>query len=282
MAISQGSALRRFRQGLWLAVAAAVAGVCLLAAAVGAEAAPYGIESATTELSTTQAGAHPDLKMDFKLTATEATSSPEFGTKTVVTELPAGLVGNPTNFSTCDMADVIRMSNTESTENFNACPRSSSVGYTVVAFRYGYFSSGLTLRQRVYRLPSDPGEPAAFGSAVFSFPVRLTVGVRSDGDYRIQVSGNNLPEQVLTAAVSTVFWGVPADHQGGGNPTAPLFDGATVLPEPEDVNQYFGNPLVGMPRTPLLTNPTSCTGQELVTGSASPPGPTPTPSTRPI
>jgi len=266
MAVSQGSALRRFRQGMWALVAAAVAGLCLLAAASAAKAAPYGIETATTELSTTQAGAHPDLKVDFKLTATEATGSPEFGTKTVVTELPAGLVGNPTNLSTCNMADVIRMSNFGSTENFKSCPRTSNVGYMDVAFRFGYLPFGLTLRQRVYRLPSDPGEPAAFGSAVLSFPVRLTVGVRSDGDYGIQVTGNKLPEQVLTAAVSTVFWGVPADHQGGGE-TAPLFDGNPIFQtEPEDVNQYFGNPLVGMPRTPMLTNPTSCPGHELTVG----------------
>ena len=266
MAVSQHSALRRWRQGLMLAVTAFAAGVCLLAAATAAKAAPYGIETAEASLSTTQAGAHPDLEVNFKLTGTEATGSPEFGTKTVVSELPAGLVGNPTNFTTCNMADVIRMSNFSSTENFKACPRSSNVGYMDVAFRYGYFPFGLTLRQRVYRLPSDPGEPAAFGSAVLSFPIRLSVGVRSDGDYGLQVTGDNLPEQVLTAAVRTVFWGVPADHQGGGE-TAPLFDGNPIFQtEPEDVNQYFGNPLAGMPRTPLLTNPTSCPGEELTVG----------------
>jgi len=266
MAVTQHSALRRWRQVLIAFVAAFAAGVCLLAAASEAKAAPYGIESATTELSTTQAGAHPDLKLDFQLTKLEATGSPEFGTRTVVTELPSGLVGNPNNFTTCNMADVIRMSNFESVENFNACPRSSNVGYMDVAFHYGYFPFGLTLRQRVYRLPRDPGEPAAFGAAVLSFPIRLTVGVRSDGDYGLQVTGNNLPEQVLTSAISTVFWGVPADHQGGGE-DAPMFDGNPIFQtEPENVNQYFGNPLVGMPRTPLLTNPTSCPGGELTTG----------------
>lgn len=266
MAVRQDPMFRRFRQGVMALVVAALAGICLLVAATSAEAAPYGIESGSAELSTTQAGAHPDLKIKFELTKAEATGSPEFGTKTVVTDLPAGLVGNPTNFSTCDMADVIRMTNFGSTENFSACPRSSNVGYMDVAFRFGYVPFGLTLRQRIYRLPSDPGEPAAFGTSVFSFPIRLTVGVRSDGDYGLQVIGNNLPEQVLTASVTTTFWGVPADHEGGGE-SAPLFDGNPIFQtEPENVNQYFGNPLVGMPRTPLLTNPTSCSGQELTTG----------------
>jgi hypothetical protein len=266
MAVTQHSALKRWRQGLMLVVAAFAAGVCLLAAASNAKAAPYGIESAAMSLSTTQAGAHPDLKLDFSLTKAE-NGTPEFGTKTVVTDLPAGLVGNPTNFTTCNMADVIRTTNASQIENFNACPRSATVGYMDVDYRYGYFPFGLTFRQRVYRLPSDPGEPAAFGTSVVSQPIRLTVGVRSDGDYGLQVTGNNLPEPVVTAAVSTVFWGVPADHQGGGNPTAPMFDGNPIFQvEPAYVEQYFGNPLNGMPRTPLLTNPTSCSGGEVVTG----------------
>ena len=266
MAISQGSALRRFRQGLWLAVAATVAGICLLAAAVGAEAAPYGIESASTELSTTQAGAHPDVKIDFNVTKVEATGSPEFSTRTVVADLPPGLAGNVTNFTTCNMADVIRTTNTGSTDNYGACPRSSNVGYMDATIRYPYFAFGFTLRQRIYRLPSDPGEPAAFGTSVFSQPIRMTVGVRSDGDYGIQVTAAKLPEPVLTQAVSTVFWGVPADHQGRGD-TAPMWDGNPIFQvEPTDVEQYFGSPLVGVSRTPLLTNPTSCPGEEQAFG----------------
>jgi hypothetical protein len=265
MAVTQHSALRRWRQGLIAVVAAFAAGICLLAAASGAKAAPYGIESASMELSTTQAGAHPNLKLDFALTKGE-NGTPEAGTKAVVTDLPAGLVGNPTNFTTCDMADVIRTTNIMSPDNFKACPRSATVGYMDVAIRYGYFPFGFTLRQRVYRLPSDPGEPAAFGTSVLSQPIRLTVGVRSDGDYGLQVSAPNLPEPVVTAAVSTVFWGVPADHQGGGE-GAPMFDGNPIFQvEPFNVEQYFGLPLNGMPRTPLLTNPTSCPGEEVVTG----------------
>jgi hypothetical protein len=266
MAVSQSSVRRRFGQVLWPAVAALVGALCLLALAGNAKAAPYGIETAGVELSTSQAGAHPDLKLDFELTKSEETGRPEFGTKKVVTDMPAGLVGNVTNFATCDMADVIRTTNTNSNENYSACPRSSNVGYMDITVRYAYANLGFMLRQRVYRLPSDPGEPAAFGTSVFSQPIRLTVGVRSGSDYGIRVTADKLPEQVLTLAVSAIFWGVPADHQGGGA-TAPMFDGnPTYQTEPTNAEQYFGNPLVGVARTPLLTNPTSCTGQELVTG----------------
>jgi hypothetical protein len=264
MAVRQDSMIGRFRRGVVALVAAALAGVWLLAAAGSAEADPYGIETAAVELSTNQAGAHPDLKLDFKLTREEPNTHPEFGTKTVVTELPPGLVGNVTNFSTCDMADVVRMTNVGSPENLKACPRSSNVGYLDVTARYGYFNAGFTLRQRLYRLPNNPGEPAAFGTSVVSQPVRLTVGVRSDGDYGLQVTGVNLPEQVVLEATSAVFWGVPADHQGGAS-NGPLFDGNPAGSPPAKEN-HFGLPLEGASRTPLLTNPTNCTGQDLNIG----------------
>ena len=268
MAVRQGSTVGRFGRGVVALVIAALAGICLLAAATSAKAAPYGIESASTELSTYQAGAHPDLKLEFKLTDNDVTGKPEFGTKEVVTDLPPGLVGNVTNFSTCDMADVIRMTNNASVENRKACPRTANVGYMEIATRYSYAALGFNLRERIYRLPSDPGEPAAFGTSFFSQPVRLTASVRSDGDYGLTVSAGKLPEPVLTEFVNTVFWGVPADHQGPGE----LFDGnfkvngSTPLPAPTDPGYHFGAPLEGMPRTPLLTNPTSCTGQALITG----------------
>ena len=266
MAVRQDPMFRRFRHGVVALAAVALAGICLLAAASVAKAAPYGIESASAELSTTQAGAHPDLKIDFKVAKEEATGSPQFATKTVVSNLPPGLVGNVTNFATCDIADVIRTTNSASPENYEACPRTATVGYMDVAIRYGYLPFGFTLRQRVYRLPSNPGEPAAFGTSVLSQPIRLTADVRSDGDYGLTVTADELPEPARTASVTTVFWGVPADHQGGGA-TAPMFDGNPIFQtEPYGLGQYFGNPLEGMPRTPLLTNPTSCTGQELTTG----------------
>jgi hypothetical protein len=266
MTVRHAPTFGRFRQGVVALVIAALAGICLFASASAAKAAPYGIESASAELSTNQAGAHPNLKIDFKLTNEEATGSPQFATKTVVTNLPPGLVGNVTNFATCDIADVIRTTNSTTPENYEACPRTATVGYMDVAIRYGYFPFGFTLRQRVYRLPSNPGEPAAFGTSVLSQPIRLTAAVRSDGDYGLTVTADQLPEPARTATVSTVFWGVPADHQGGGA-TAPMFDGNPIFQtEPYGPGQYFGNPLEGMPRTPLLTNPTSCTGQELTTG----------------
>jgi hypothetical protein len=270
MAIGQSSGLTRLRQGMLVAVLAFTAGLCMLAAASVAKAAPYGLETAAVSLSTTQAGAHPDLKLDFKLTKNETTNKPEFGTKTVVTDLPPGLVGNPTNYATCDMANVIRMTITSEAEtregNLRACPRSAAVGYMDATVRYGYTALGFTLRQRVYRLPSDPGEPAAFGTSVVNQPIRMTVGVRSDGDYGLQVTASKLPEPTLTEAVSVVFWGVPADRQGGGEP-ALLWDGNPILQtKPTYAENAFGYPLNGTPRTPLLTNPTSCPGEELSVG----------------
>jgi hypothetical protein len=50
MAVRGGSASRRLAQGIVALVAAALAGVCLLAAASAAKAAPYGIETSSVEL----------------------------------------------------------------------------------------------------------------------------------------------------------------------------------------------------------------------------------------
>jgi hypothetical protein len=266
MAVTQGLALRRWRQGLMAVVAALATGICLLMAAAGAEAAPYGIESASVNLSTAQAGAHPDMEVNFKLTQSEATGKPEFGAHTVVTDLPVGFVGNVNNFSTCPMDKIIQMtiSGANAAENAKACPRTATVGYLDAGVRYGYAPLGFTLRQRVYRLPSDPGEPAAFGTSVVNNPVKLSVSVRSDGDYGVRVTSQKLPESVITESARVVIWGMPAEHQGGG-PTAPLFDGNPVLQtKPANEEQRFGVPLEGMPHTPLLTNPTSCPNTPLL------------------
>jgi hypothetical protein len=227
-------------------IPARLVAILLLTAALACVSSARGADMAitpgsfATTLSTHQAGAHPDMTTTFKLD-TDAVSSPIGGTpRDLQVAIPKGLVGAANATPTCPMGIV--------TDVFRQCPPDSAVGVVTARIYYPPSTIPTVLTKFVYNVNPDPGEPAAFGFFAV-FPVRIDTKVRSDGDYGITASANNLTEAGSLIGSDLTLWGVPADHNGPG-------------PESTSGGPSFGGPGSGKRRA-LLTNPTECSGSSL-------------------
>jgi hypothetical protein len=207
----------------------------------------FDVAATTGGVPSTQAGGHPDelsTSIDFN---THTDPSPVVGemfpvedVKDVTVELPAGLVGNPTNLAECTQAQLA------SGELVPApvCPPASQVG--VVAVR---IAGTLFAPIPVYNMVPPPDVPARFGFNVSGSIVVLDVHVRTGSDYGIDATASNVPQGLAIVGNTFTLWGVPADSihdseracAGGGYP-------------------YLGNPTCpsGAARTVFFRNPTSC------------------------
>src|SRR4051812_42613169 len=105
--------------------------------ASGCEAVPrsacFGLASASVQLSTHQAGAHPEVSLDFEVAQDPESEENAFGfkqpyalTRDVRFELPPGLIGDPNAFGApqqCTLQELV---------NKRECPNASQVGRTTV------------------------------------------------------------------------------------------------------------------------------------------------------
>ena len=121
-------ALRRARARVHLApparaLAAAVVAVAAIATAASPAQAGFGIAHFTTESSTSQAGAHPNLAAAFALN-TEALGNPTGQVRRAALTLPSGLLGNPEASEKCGQADFQEL----------RCPTDTQVGVLDATF----------------------------------------------------------------------------------------------------------------------------------------------------
>jgi hypothetical protein len=199
----------------------------------------------------TQAGSHP-----FQLTTVVTLNSREpepSGARPVrlpkdtITELPAGLVGNPTPFPQCTVQQFDNLVEPPQEPNFyNECPADSQIGVAITDATIptiGYFP----LRDPIFNMEPLPGEPARFGIKVGGLtPVILDTSVRTGGDYGVTVTSGDITQLASLVSVTATIWGVPGDprHDNARGwdcmaETGPC-PASTVLAPP---------PLLGMPTT---------------------------------
>jgi hypothetical protein len=191
----------------------------------------------------TQAGSHPyELTVVYSMNSTGAGFEAEYPAgaepRTLVVNLPPGIVGNPTAVPRCTR----KQFDGESEEHFDepSCPAATQVGVdqTVV--------QGLPVDFNVYNLTPPPGVAAQFGFVLNGIPVFLDAGVRTGGpdalssDYGISEHVDNVPQSDIIYNATTI-WGIPGEEVH--NP------------------QRRGEPS-GAGLKPLLTLPTSCEGPQ--------------------
>jgi hypothetical protein len=193
-------------------------------------------------VSSTQAGAHPNVTTMFEM-ATSETDNSVANPKDVRFDLPPGLVGSTVGMPRCSMSRVLA-----ELGNPTVCPVGAMVGIATVTL--GGNGSRGTLVAPVYNIAPSPGEPAAFAFDVVVLPVRLDTSVLSNGNYGVRVTAPDLAESASVLASNITIWGVPAQHSGAGNDRTvyTLFGGASP----------FGAPNPGQSTTPLLTAPQQC------------------------
>jgi hypothetical protein len=183
----------------------------------------------------TQAGGHPDLTTSFIFAQGEEHPYgylPDGHPRTIITDAPAGFVGNPRAVPRCTAADF------HLTE-FGACPPESQVGeaLTETGFSDAIFGP-------ISSLVPTPGVPALLGFKVFAIAVVLRPEVRSAGDYGLRLNAEDITYSPADYVGSRVtLWGVPHD---------PVHDANRV-----NTGGSFGGSVPGIPK-PFLSAPTNC------------------------
>jgi hypothetical protein len=203
--------------------------------------AEFGISSFTSDFLDpagaveTQAGAHADQAVALSFNA-----SIDFGgnplmdgqLRDVVVDLPTGFYGNPQEFPTCSMQDII--------EKNSVCNPDAQVGI----LKYSPVGGG-TQDFPVYNLPAPDSQTAVLAVVAFGIPAKIVVSVRSTGDYGLTARLSNLNQGLSLQTTKLTLWGVPADpsHDAQRFGTAGVFD--------------VGHPS-GLPRRPFLSLPARC------------------------
>jgi hypothetical protein len=201
----------------------------------------------------TQAGSHPfQLTSDVTLASQTADSLGLPRTvalpKDVISELPPGLVGNPTPFAQCTDTQFSEVPPIETGGPIiNDCPPQAAIGVATVTFNSP--ALGLdTATAPIFNMTPRPGEPARFGfKALGIVSAFLDTSVRTGGDYGVTVSSTNITQAAWLLSVRLTFWGVPGDHRHDGQ------RGWECL-------QGFGScsPSTASSPPPFLAMPTSC------------------------
>lgn len=184
--------------------------------------ADFGINPATSgvTLSTSQAGAHADLSVAVDLNRTSGGAA-DGDVRDIRVSLPPGFWGSPNAFDTCSPADLA---------NAGACPAGAQVGTLQLELYLKQFGFPIGGTLPLYNLTHGPDVVAAFGANI-GLTALLKVKVRSD-DFGLDTVSLSLPVALLQIAkVKATLFGVPADHNGSGEP-----------------------------RRPFMTNPSSCDG----------------------
>ncbi|HWT92476.1 MAG TPA: hypothetical protein VN238_05735, partial [Solirubrobacteraceae bacterium] len=237
-----------------LAVALLGALLALATSATAAHAA-FGLESFGVTYSTTQAGAHPDVKVAFLTNHTvtqNGAPEPDGQLKDVTIDLPPGVAGNPSAIAECTDAQL--------TEDGppayypGNCPAASQVGTVELTFiGYDDTVSFLQIRRTllpVFNMVPTPGHPArlAFNFAGYT-TIPVTIDIRSDGDYGVRASLRNLTNQMTILGAEMTLW---------GNPSSPAHDGLRFPCISSANGVPSGTCPAATPPLAFMTNPTQC------------------------
>jgi hypothetical protein len=206
----------------------------------------------------TQAGSHP-FQMTTTLDLNEIPSSegsPEIAggpEKDLYFRLPAGLVGDPTAIPQCPLS--LFDTTTGVVQQISKCPLNTVIGVAITTVLIKFASNRpVLISEPLFNLVPQPGEPALFGFNSFGSLVTLNTKVRTGGDYGVDVTVNNITQNVKFYGDQLTFWGVPGDPRHNAE------RGVNCL-----IGGNFGEsgapcePLLAETTPPLLTLPTSCT-----------------------
>jgi hypothetical protein len=206
----------------------------------------------------TVAGSHPQqYTVAFSFTTEVESANGLTGAghpRYISSELPRGLLGDPAATPVlCTEAQLTAIPAGE-------CPDASQIGLFDLTTLFG--QKGLTdvLTSPVYNMVAPAGSPAevGFNAAGIGFFIHLVTGVRTDGDYGIEVAGKD----VLAVTAAPFFH---LQVQTWGDPSSESHDAIRG----ECGRIANGSCPVGRQDTAFLTMPSDCSGQPLIHGLSS-------------
>jgi hypothetical protein len=233
-----------------VAVVVVVVMVCVLGLGDGAAWASFGIEGFSTEaresnrVIDTRAGSHPyEYVVNFSLNAGGDEHEVEGNLRDALTDLPAGLVGNPLAVPRCPRQDF------EGLEAF--CPGDTQVGVVEASVE----NAGEPVAP-IFNLAPPPGVPARLGFGADGLNGILDASVRTGAGYGVRVSANNIPVSRVVSVTARI-WGVPPekshDHE------------RQCFTEEHGIKAIVKGCSSDVTPEPFLTLPTSCGGPLMAT-----------------
>ncbi len=238
----------------------ALLGIVVFApSAQAAESENFDIASVDAELSTTQAGAHPDFTTTIEM-ATDPTSAtgptgvkrPYGLTKDIRVTLPPGLLANLNAVDRCVAVEFVSAATSAS----GGCPFSSQVGIAVVRL----YNLETALTTPIFNLEPSGDQVARFGFYVSGIPAFVDAQVRSESDYGVTATAAGISAIEPLNSVTTTFWGVPADSSHNNQRL-------TIRESAVELKSESPSRPSGKAPAPFMTNPTSC-GQPLTVNFA--------------
>jgi len=211
----------------------------------------FGIDSIEAALSTTQAGAHPDLTFTFEMKQDPESEPNEFGLsdgyatpRNIRFELPPGLIGNPNVLGLPQQCTVQELL---TSIDGDGCPSGSQVGTSTI---FGYELNREFVEPVYMMAPPGSDVVARLGLVAGVLPTFIDLRVRSESDYGLVAEISDAPVAAKLVRAETTTWGVPAAHSHDSErcTVAEAFGGCITSPS----RPPGSRPL------PLLTNPTRC------------------------
>ncbi len=205
------------------------------------------IKEYSAGVSTTQAGAHPDMTVDFELgTRVDEPRTPSGSNqvKEVLVESPAGFVGNPHAVPEC----------TASQFGLDECPPDSQVGVAEPQFLLGGGCCGSSPALPVYNLVPQPDQAGllAWKAYSYAFPIFTVISARTGSDYGLNAEVKGITAFFGLGMYRQVLWGVPA---------SPAHDNQRYK-KGGAFGALSGTVSANVPEAPFLSNPTSCSGPQ--------------------
>jgi len=237
-----------------LALALALA---LTAAAPALASEPIEPGSFVTSTSTTQAGGHPDLETTFTL---ENPGDPETA-KNILFNAPAGIFGNTNAITECTSVDF----------GLEQCPTSSQAGLITIHANYEGNPNFLLGTAPLYDLAPQSGSETArfsFYVPILDIPINIPVSVRTDSDYGLTFTVQDITQLVPLASVHMTFWGFPALEGPEGHYAQRFPKGSPGHPSGCPGSATAGcspGAAADLTPQPLTDNPTTCTREPLST-----------------
>jgi hypothetical protein len=225
---------------------AALISFAVLAGSASAEAPPVGapIKEYYTGISTTQAGAHPDMTVDFTVRTRQEEPRTESGAnqvKNALVETPAGFIGNPHAVPECAAAKFVS----------DECPVDAQVGAALPYIALGDGCCSAFADAPIYNLTPQPGQAGllAWKAPIAGFPIYIVIAARTGSDYGLNAEVKGITANNTLGRYHQILWGVPASPS---HDSERFTHGGAAPGSPPAVSNS--------PERPFLSNPTSCVG----------------------
>ncbi len=258
----------------------AILAVCVSSAAPAS--ASFGIRSGTEGFAISareengsvdhQAGSHP-YELTTEINFDRGPESPgepgvpfgEGDVRELQLDLPPGLIENPAAVPACSQVlfHAPRSSSYEESRAGESCPDRSQVGVVTVR---SSFAGGSSRSFGIFNLEPPSGAPSEFGFNPYGSPIVFVPQVvQAEGEYKLSLRAQNIPQQVSINGLTMTIWGAPwkasHDFQRGDclNELEPEVGWSTCSVGPPAQN----------PAAAYLTLPSSCSAPLAFVASAS-------------